>query len=90
MINSQFSIDYLTRNSDIDDKHADAFGSEGDVVRTPSPGNASELSESESNTSDNTESIAQVSRPLTLFQTIVLLILSVFSHWKLLFGFLFC
>jgi len=67
MINSQFSIDYLTRNSD--DKHADAFGSEGDVVRTPSPGNTSELSESESSTSDNTESIAQVSRRLTLFQT---------------------
>lgn len=90
MINSQFSIDYLTRNSDIDDKHTDTFGSEGDVVRTPSPGNASELSESESSTSDTTESIAQVSKQLTLIQTIVLLILMVFSHWKLLFGFLFC
>lgn len=55
MINSQFSIDYLTR-VDSETVQRDSASSEGDIVETPSPC----TSESESSCSDSAESIAQV------------------------------
>ncbi|VDI15903.1 Hypothetical predicted protein [Mytilus galloprovincialis] len=55
MINSQFSIDYLTR-VDSETVQRDSLSSEGDRVETPSPC----TSESESSCSDSAESIAQV------------------------------
>lgn len=55
MINSQFSIDYLTR-VETETVQRDSISSEGDRVETPSPC----TSESESSCSDSAESIAQV------------------------------